>query len=51
MSALGTKHQACEVPGPIPWLSWLRARSKLDAELLSCCINTIKPEGKIYPIY
>lgn len=49
MSALCTEHQACEVPGPIPWPSWLRAGSKLDVELLSCCINTTKSEGENLP--
>lgn len=49
MSVLCTEHQACEVPGPIPWPSWLRAGSQLDAELLSCCINTTKSEGENLP--
>ena len=36
---------------PPGWLSWLRAWSNLDAELLSCCGHTTISERKIYLNY
>lgn len=49
LSSLGIKNARCvKPPGPTSCLCWLRTGSDPDAELLTCCISTIKSEGRTY---